>query len=1130
MCRQIKDSLLSQSDNINKVSVNQNELKSQNDNLTGPSIKQEEQNLRKDLGQNQQDDNQLKEVLIQEKQLGNASLIYQYQYGNSNKNESMQKITENEINIENQKKEYKDLQNNIVINIQNQTNQQFSQLLNPQTSKQEIEQESRSNKQLMRIKYHLAKEVSLTEGTDKKEILECESQKNRSQQEIEKECLNYHLAKEVSLTEGTDKNEILECESQKNRSQQEIEKECLNQQNNCLDQKIKLTEIQSKIQINKQNEKFMREQTNNNNNNNQEKTQDQVQLQSVRQTPNQFCVIDSQSLIYEQQNQSLKSSFQDQKTAQVNEEQTVNKNQKQEKNMLEIEYAVNKNEISKQESFDEIKKVQNVESNEQKQIKTLQNNNLDKTNQNEQKQSQNQSSKSKQESFEKIKNVKSVQSNEQKQITTLQNYKLDKTNQNEQKQSQNQSNMIETESNQKSNYTKQYLFMSFYDGDEFICDVDISLDYSEFNESFDQDFSFFEQNSDNQNKEQKYLAEDTTQQQKQTDFQNPNNISSNQLEFQQNNANLLLLDEQNQAELANQVFTEEKDQKGNQKDGILKLEDSQQKLSINQYDGQWLDQINGLEVNQINDVSEKVKSGENQKEPDQIQEDLKKINSEEIKIPGVSFQECLIELYNRNYRISCFLKQGGFGAVFKGYQTKDQTVVAIKFSFPINNQSSEQTQQIFEDMKSERNIIDQIKCYSYIVKTFDLFIIQKSHIIVQIMEYCETDLQDYIQKRKVDNNPLSKEETIDIYFQLINALIEIHANGIVHLDIKPQNILRSCEGVYKLTDFGISQLLRQDNNSCTEQFKGLSQKYCSPEQLYSWQNQERIFDQKSNSKFNLNSEKQLQTVSMASDVFSMGLTFLFILQLNLSDEAAKQIRNGQYEFDTRQNNQDARAAQINQRDQIFKDSRQIKQDQSQLKENLIQEKQQEYADLICQQQHDQQNKNESLQKNTESELNIDNQQKENTLRKTLLDKNTNSQLQDKYMPIESYEKNSTVNKNNKQEKKMLQMKQYEENKIKISKQENFDEIRTVKKGQENKQAQLFMLQNQNIDKSNQNEIKLGLKQLKPRIKSRFKQRRKNLVKFTKLKNCQTYDSIKRRKFNSEQKQQIEKDNALNEII
>ncbi|KAL4509841.1 hypothetical protein ABPG73_023057 [Tetrahymena malaccensis] len=858
MSREIKDSLLSQSDNFNKDSVNQNELKSQNDKLTGSSIKQEAQNFRKDLGQNQQDDNQLKEALIQEKNLGNTSLIYQYQYGNPNNNESMQKNTESEINIEHQKKEDEELQNNIVINIQNQTNQQCSQLSNSQTSKQEIEHVSRSNKQFMKIEYH--------------------------------------LAQDVSLTKGSDKHKILEDQSQNNRSQQEIEKECLKQQNNCLDQKTKPRVISNKVQINKQNEQFMREQINNNKNN-QEQTQDQVQQQSLCQTPNKLSIIDPQSLIYELQNQSLKSSFQDQNNIEINEELTVNKNLKQDKKILQIEYEVNKNEILKQESFDEIKNLYNLELNEQIQIKTPQNSNLD-NNQNEQKQSQNQSSKSKQESFDEIKNVQNVQLNQQKQITTLLKNHLDKTNQNEQKQSQNQSNKIETETSQESNFTKQYLFMSFYNADEFICDVDISLDYSEFNESFDQDLSFFQHNSDNQNIEQKYLAEDTQLEQKQANFQNPNNTVSNQLGFQQNKV-ILLLNEQNQAELANQVFSEQKNKYENQQAKNLQLEDSQQKLLTDQCDGQWLDQIKGLEVYQINDYSQQAKSDENQQVPDQIQEDFKRFFLNDYNIPKESFQECLSQLYQRCYRINRFVSKGGFGVVFEGYHTKDQTKVAIKLSFPSNNYSLEQTKQTYENMASEKNIIDQIKCYQYVVKTIDLFIIQKSHIFVQIMEYCETDLYKYIEKRKQENNPLNKEEIIDIYFQLINALVEIHANNIVHLDIKPQNILRSSEGIYKLTDFGISQLLRQDNNSCTEEFKGLSQKYCSPEQLYLWQNQELVFDQKSNSKLNLNSEQQLQTVSMASDVFSMGLTFLYILQLNLSDEAAKQIRNGKYEFDTR---------------------------------------------------------------------------------------------------------------------------------------------------------------------------------------------------------------------------------------
>lgn len=52
-------------------------------------------------------------------------------------------------------------------------------------------------------------------------------------------------------------------------------------------------------------------------------------------------------------------------------------------------------------------------------------------------------------------------------------------------------------------------------------------------------------------------------------------------------------------------------------------------------------------------------------------------------------------------------------------------------------------------------------------------------------------------------------------------------NGIVHLDIKPSNILKTKEGGYKLTDFGIANILKLGETHC--QAGGGTYKFCSPE-------------------------------------------------------------------------------------------------------------------------------------------------------------------------------------------------------------------------------------------------------------------------------------------------------------
>ncbi|KAL4483046.1 hypothetical protein ABPG74_019072 [Tetrahymena malaccensis] len=593
------------------------------------------------------------------------------------------------------------------------------------------------------------------------------------------------------------------------------------------------------------------------------------------------------------QNQELKME--------IDDPVTINKGQKEDKKKFFIQLAENNNEISKQGNLDEIENTKNEQADKQKQILSLENNNLDYQIQNQ---------------------IQKSRSDQLVEQVSCQNQQVD-LNKNELKKSQDQSNEIEikqqqnqiqVDSNKKKDqnqllktkkfrsYSLQYLFIQFYDGDKFVCDIDISVDYSELDEYVDLDIPFFYLENDNQNIAKKNEGEVDQQEQQLTNIQNPNNIDSNSIKLDQNDVQQNEQDQQNQVQLASEQLTQVKQYEENQNIEVKQLDqDSQQQIQIN--DIQNIYQINSnlpqFQINNIQHCFENQTSQEKQanKETTGIQKILE--YSKDHGLSQECFQECKDELQQKGLSICEFLKKGGFGAVYKGFDTINQRDVAIKLSITSQDSNLEQTQQIFEDMKYEKSIIDQIKCYQYVVKTFDLFITQKYHTIIQIMEYCETDLQSYIESRKINKNPLNKEETIDIYFQLINALIEIHANDIVHLDIKPLNILRTKEGIYKLTDFGISQLLRQDNNSYIEQFKGFSEKYSSPEQYQLFQKQESQNDQNSNQ--NLHSKQKFKKVSQSSDVFSMGLTFLYILQLELSHKTANQIRNGEYEFDLYKN-------------------------------------------------------------------------------------------------------------------------------------------------------------------------------------------------------------------------------------
>lgn len=60
---------------------------------------------------------------------------------------------------------------------------------------------------------------------------------------------------------------------------------------------------------------------------------------------------------------------------------------------------------------------------------------------------------------------------------------------------------------------------------------------------------------------------------------------------------------------------------------------------------------------------------------------------------------------------------------------------------------------------------------------------------------------------------LLKEETVKSYFHDIMAgLVEIHSAGVIHRDLKPQNILFDSKGTLKLTDFGLSRQINKEGS------------------------------------------------------------------------------------------------------------------------------------------------------------------------------------------------------------------------------------------------------------------------------------------------------------------------------
>ncbi|MFC5603017.1 Stk1 family PASTA domain-containing Ser/Thr kinase [Sporosarcina koreensis] len=114
--------------------------------------------------------------------------------------------------------------------------------------------------------------------------------------------------------------------------------------------------------------------------------------------------------------------------------------------------------------------------------------------------------------------------------------------------------------------------------------------------------------------------------------------------------------------------------------------------------------------------------------------------------------------------------------------------------------------------------------HPHIVNIFDVGEDEELHYLV--MEYIDGQtLKKYIQT----NGPLKVTEAVRIMRQLVSAIANAHHNGIVHRDIKPQNILMDSEGNVKITDFGIAMALSATAHTKTNSVIGTVH-YLSPEQ------------------------------------------------------------------------------------------------------------------------------------------------------------------------------------------------------------------------------------------------------------------------------------------------------------
>ena len=171
------------------------------------------------------------------------------------------------------------------------------------------------------------------------------------------------------------------------------------------------------------------------------------------------------------------------------------------------------------------------------------------------------------------------------------------------------------------------------------------------------------------------------------------------------------------------------------------------------------------------------------------------------------------------YEIKEIIGVGGMAVVYKAYDNIDDRIVAIKI-LKDEYLSNEEFKRRF---KNESKAI-AVLSHPNIVRVYNVSFGDRIQYIV--MEYVDgITLKEYIEQQGVIN----WKETVHFVGQILAALQHAHDKGIVHQDIKPQNILLLQDGTIKVTDFGIARFSRADSNTTSDKAIG-SVHYISPEQ------------------------------------------------------------------------------------------------------------------------------------------------------------------------------------------------------------------------------------------------------------------------------------------------------------
>jgi eukaryotic-like serine/threonine-protein kinase len=173
-----------------------------------------------------------------------------------------------------------------------------------------------------------------------------------------------------------------------------------------------------------------------------------------------------------------------------------------------------------------------------------------------------------------------------------------------------------------------------------------------------------------------------------------------------------------------------------------------------------------------------------------------------------------------HYKTLVLLGAGGMGEVYLAHDTKLDRKVALKL-LPARFTTDEHSEQRFEQEARSASALN----HPNIVTIHEIGRFEETHFIVT--EFIEGQTL----RRRIMDGPMPLTEALDVAIQLASALDAAHSAGIIHRDVKPENIMLRPDGLVKVLDFGLAKLIDVPASTFDTNYPGASLRTTHPGML-----------------------------------------------------------------------------------------------------------------------------------------------------------------------------------------------------------------------------------------------------------------------------------------------------------